>query len=289
MVFAALLAGPGLPAGLTTLGAAMTWAQPALSQGIEAQVQRLDDLTLLAQTLDIVALEGVAQGKELGKGLLGSPNDPSWSQALARVYDISRMRQLYDAALAEALVADPVLVYEVATFLTSPLGKRALELEVEARRTVIDEAAEAAAGEFFAVIKIEDAERLALFERLVVAADMIDSNVMSGLNGNFAFLKAMAKADPAQAGKIDEQTLLALVWENEPKIREDVIDFLYPVMALAYAPLSDEELDTYVGFIESPEGRRLTRALTLAFEAVLLDLSRELGAEAGRAISGQVL
>lgn len=277
-----------VPAGLALTGS-LIWPQPSLAQGIEGQVRRLNDLTIMTRTLEIVALEGVTQGRELGSDLLGNPADPAWLQALARVYDAGRIQQIYDASLAEALAADPGLVDAVAPFLSSPLGGRILELEVEARRTVIDEGAKAAAGRGFARIKAEEGERLALLERLVVAADMVESNVMSGLNGNLAFLKAMAMANPEEAGELDERSLLALVWENEPKIRADVIDFLYPVMALAYAPLSDVELGRYVSFMESPEGRRLTRVLTLTFEAVMQDLADQLGTEAGRAVSGQVL
>ena len=98
----------------------------------------------------------------------------------------------------------------------------------------------------------------------------------------------MAEAG-APGTRIDEGSLLAQVWSQEPQIRTDVADFLYPLMALAYASLSADELEAYVLFAESAEGRRFNAALTKAFEPLMIDLSRNLGLEAGRLMSGQVL
>lgn len=269
-------------------GAALLWPQGAQAQAAEGQVQSLNALTYLPETLEIMAQEGLIQGRDLGAEMFGNSDDPAWVLALARIFDAGRMQRLYDTALAEVLAQDPSLIADVTPFLSSELGRRTLGLELEARRTALDEIARGAAREVFAELEATDPARRAQIERLVLSADLIESNVIAGLNGNVAFIRGMAEAG-APGTRIDEGSLLAQVWSQQPQIRTDVADFLYPLMALAYASLSDDELEAYVLFAESAEGRRFNAALTKAFEPLMIDLSRNLGLEAGRLMSGQVL
>lgn len=250
--------------------------------------QAINLLTRQAETLDLMRQEGIAQGKILGADLFGQDGNPEWLLALDRVYDTARMARVYDAALSQALARDPTLVEDVTPFLGGELGARIVALELEARRTTLDEVALGAAREILAEMEQTDKQRRAQIERLVVAADLLESNVTAGLNGNVAFYKAMAAAG-APGGAMDEAEMLAQVWAQEADIRASTADFLYPLMALAYAPLTDGELESYVAFSESPQGRRFNAAMTEAFVPVMIDLSRALGAEAGRMLSGQVL
>jgi hypothetical protein len=56
---------------------------------------------------------------------------------------------------------------------------------------------------------------------------------------------------------------------------------------MAYQPLSDEELDTYIAMARTDEGRALNRALFAAFDEVFTDISATLGLAASRFIVGQ--
>ncbi|MFN6953040.1 MAG: hypothetical protein ACK4NE_10675, partial [Albidovulum sp.] len=58
-------------------------------------------------------------------------------------------------------------------------------------------------------------------------------------------------------------------------------------LALAYGPLTDEDLRAYLDYSRSPEGKRLNTALFAAFDAVFEPISRELGRAAGRQLLGQ--
>lgn len=263
-------------------------AQSVLSPGTEADLQSLNALTRQAETLDLIRQEGIAQGQALGTDLFGETGDPGWAAALDRVYDTRRMADIYDAALAEVLAQDPTLAGDVAGFLGSELGARIVALELEARRTTLDEVAAEAAREVFEEVRQTDKDRLAQIDRLIDAADLIEINVTTGLNGNIAFYIAMA-AEGAPGATPDQSEMLAQVWSQEDDIRASVRKFLYPLMTLAYAPLTEDELQAYVAFSESPAGRRFNAAMTKAFDPVMLDLSRNLGAEAGRLMSGQVL
>lgn len=263
-------------------------AAPLQALDANPQVQALNALTLLPETLEVITLEGLAQGEDLGADLTGDGKDPDWAMALQRVYDSGRMQRIYDEALAAFLAQEPGLLAEVTPFLGSDLGARVIALELEARRTALDPAAKDAARQLLDQIRGEDPDRMALLERLVLAGDLIESNVISGLNGNVAFLRAMAGAS-AGAPPFNESEVLAQVWQNEPQLRAEIEDFLYPLMALAYAPLSDAEVRDYVLFTESAAGKTFNAALTAAFGALMLDLAAHLGHEAGRAASGQAL
>ncbi len=269
------------------------WPQDARAQQVElvpvaADVAAINRMTRQVETLEVMRQEGIAQGKMLGVDLFGDAENVEWRAALDRVYDTGRMARIYDAALSEVLARDPALAADVTPFLDSELGSRIVALELEARRTTQDEVALGAAREVLAEMEQSDKARRAQIERLVVAADLMESNVMAGLNGNLAFYQAMAAAGaPGMAA--NEGELLAQVWSQEADIRASTAEFLYPLMALAYAPLTDDELQSYVAFSESPAGLRFNAAMTQAFAPVMIDLSRSLGAEAGRMMSGQVL
>lgn len=262
--------------------------QPAMAQDVEADLQRLDALTRIPETFDIIRLEGLANDQAMAADLFGNAQDPAWLRALEIVYDTPRMNATYSDQMRLALEQDRGLVAHAGVFLGSELGQRVIGLELEARRTALDPMALGAAREVFAEMKRVDKQRLALIERLIIAGDLIEGNVATALNGNVAFSRAMTKA--AQFGApVDEDEILALAWAQEPDIRVAVADFLYPLMALAYAPLTEDELTIYVEFFESAVGQRFNAAVMQAFEPVMVDLSARLGAEAGRLMSGQML
>lgn len=272
-----------------TLGALlMIWPPQAKAQAADADLQAINALTHLPETLDLIRQEGIQQGKDLGADLFGDSEDPNWLSALDRVYDTGQMTGLYNAALRQVLAQDPSLSNNIRPFLDSDLGQRVITLELEARRTTMDKVAMQAAREVFVELEKTDKFRRAQIERLVVAGDLIEANVMAGLNGNLTFYKAMAAAGTPGTPK-DEAELLGQVWSQEADIRASVEQFLYPIMALAYAPLNEDELQSYVDFSESPAGTRFNDALSKAFDPLMIELSRKLGTEAGKLLSGQML
>ncbi len=284
-----------LAGGLSALGSALgglavliVAPAPATAQTQSADLQALDALLRTAESLQIMRLEGVQNARSLGEDLFGNAEDPAWAQALDRVYSVERMNSVYAQALAPLLTKDPALVADVSDFLGSDLGVRVIGLELEARRTALDPIAMGAAKQMLAEVKQTDKERFALIERLVLAGDLIEGNVSSGLNANVAFARSIAAAS-APGAAMDEREMLAAVWAQEEEIRASIADYIYPLMALAYAPLTVEELTSYVEFFESGPGKRFNAAMVAAYNPVMIDLSAELGHEAGRLMSGQAL
>ena len=277
----------GLMGAVGPVGLGAVWAETPLSQSED--LAAFARLTRLSETFDVTRAEGLAQGAEMAGDMFGSDQGPEWAAALDRVYDPAAMQDTFLAAMSALLQNDPTLLAEVTPFFSSDLGQRIVELELEARRTALDPVAMAAATEVYAGLARENPERRDQIERLVVAADLLESNVTTALNGNLAFWKAMEAAMGAAGPKTPEEEMLSLIQADTAKVRADLAGLLYPLLTLAYSPLSRDDMLAYIEFYESPVGRRLNAALNAAFEPVMVDISRKLGAEAGRLMSGKTL
>ena len=77
------------------------------------------------------------------------------------------------------------------------------------------------------------------------------------------------------------------LWAQEDQVRQETEDWLWPYLALAYQPLSDEEMQAYQVFSEAPEGRALNAALFAAFDASFVRISGELGRAVALMVQGQ--
>jgi hypothetical protein len=68
-----------------------------------------------------------------------------------------------------------------------------------------------------------------------------------------------------------------------------VSEWIHAYLMLAYAPLTGDELASYISFSESPSGRALNTALFAGFEDLYRDISADLGRAAGRALNASDL
>ena len=91
----------------------------------------------------------------------------------------------------------------------------------------------------------------------------------------------------AFGGAVSEAEILGDVWAQEPQIRQDTTEWLYAFLMLAYGPATEVEMQEYVAFSKSPAGRELNRALFAAYDEMLTEISRDLGASAARLMAGQ--
>ncbi len=127
--------------------------------------------------------------------------------------------------------------------------------------------------------------RMGLIRDLAEAGELIEMNVAGALTANLAFFQGMN--DVGVPGMVmDEEQMMTEVWGQEASIRDETAKWLYPYLALAYRPLSDEDLKAYVAFAESAEGKRLNAALFASFDKVFRSVSFELGRGAALVLQG---
>jgi hypothetical protein len=215
-----------------------------------------------------------------------SGGGPGWDAAIAKIYDIPQLRARFNQALRAGLASDPDSVAAITAFFASDLGSRILTLEIEARRAFLDDAAEDAARVAADRQRAGREPRARQIERFIEAADLLEMNVAGALSGNLMFMNGMNETG-INGVMLPEEEVMAQVWGQEEQIRSDTESWLYAYLGLAYAPLTEAELDAYIAFWETPAGKRLNAVLFAAFDKVFSGVSQELGRAAGQAMLGQ--
>lgn len=286
LALAALLvsAGAGMPARAETAPPVARPAVPGASA--EAQVLRLAETLQIGGVIEVMRQEGVEYGATLRDEMFAGKGGQGWDAAVARIYDQGRMRTEFDAALVKALAGAPGAVDAAQAFFGDARGQKILELELEARRALLDDATETAAQEAARQMQADSTPRFEALSRFATTNDLIEMNVMGALNANLAFYRGLS-----QGGAFDtamtEDDMLAEVWAQEADVRQETEDWLWPYLSLAYGPLSDEELQAYTDFSATPEGRQLNAAVFTAFDALFVRISAELGRAAARQMLGE--
>jgi len=163
-----------------------------------------------------------------------------------------------------------------------------VDLEIGARRALMDEDLEEASKESAALAIADEAPRVAMVEDFIAANDLIETNIVGAMNSNYAFYIGLLDGG-AFGQDLTEEQILKDVWSQEPEIRNNTFEWVYSYLLLAYQPLSDEELETYIAFSKSEAGQDLNTALFVAFDSMYEDISRALGLASSRYMAGQDL
>jgi hypothetical protein len=260
-------------------------AEATINQTRTEEIARFADLLQFRPLLDVIAQEGIVNADDINVGLLNNEGGGAWEAEISRLYDPKRMfDQIVDLLHAE-LGQDPETLTSSTVFFASAAGQKVLSLEIEARRALLADGAEAAAEAGYYGMVANTSPRVDALARLVVANDLIEFNVMTALNSNFAFLKGMASVS-SEVG-LNEPEMLAQVWAGEADAREQTEIWIFPYLALAYAPMSDAELESYITFSNSEAGQKLNAAIFRAFDAFMVGMSAKLGQKVGTLMIGQ--
>lgn len=286
-VMAGLLVGLGIaaPEGrvLAEAGATPELVVPRADQRGAAE---LAAMLRLGELAGIVQAEGADYGDQLRQEMFPDRGGAEWPAIVARIYDPERLSGELTRVLERELSGRPDVLRAAEEFFGSPAGRKIVALEIEARRALLDDAAEQAAKDAYAEMETRGPARLDALRRFVEANDLVEMNVMGALNANLAFYKGMASGG-AFTDEMSEDDMLGEVWSQEDQVRSDTEDWLWPYLALAYQPLSDEEMQAYQAFSETAEGRALNAALFTAFDASFVRISGELGRAVSRMVQGE--
>jgi hypothetical protein len=247
-------------------------------------VAPLIDALGMDRLLPVMREEGLVYAADLAEQMLPGRAGPSWENAVDRIYAVGKMRRIMARELAARLETDEIQV--LTSFFTSDLGRRIVGLEVSAREAMLDPEVEAAAEATYAEMRRDGAPRLDLLEAFVEENELVEMNVVGALNSNWAFYQGL-ESGGAFDGRMSEDQMLADVWGQEEEIRDDTREWVYSYFALAYRPLSDDELRAYTELSATPEGEALNTALFAAFDVVFEQISRDLGRAVATAMSGE--
>lgn len=251
----------------------------------EASVAALSQALQLEALFDALQQEGAGYGEQLETDMFPGGGGPKWSAAVAAIYDPVPLRTAFEATLEAELGNDPEALSGMLAFLNTDLGQRVVGLEISARRAFTDTATEEAARVAADDRRANRDPKVALLDRFIKSGDLIEMNVAGALSGNLAFLTGLSETGVyGQVMPADE--LMSDVWAQEGQIRDDTTSWLYAYLGLAYDPLTEAEMQTYIDFVESPDGQRMNAALFTAFDQVFRKVSNDLGRAAGLAMLG---
>lgn len=256
------------------------WAQAAAPKG---DFDRLFHAMGLVELMEIMSQEGIDAGNDLANDMFGGPSE-GWSALLEQIYDPQRMEaRMRDGMARELKGAD---LETVLAFYTTKPGQTIVSLEVAARRAQLDKAVAEASRQTLGDLSAAQQARMGLLERFVAANDLIEENVVSALNANYAFYLGLKDAETPM-GDLPQEELLAQVWAQEQDIRSETEEWLFAYLLLAYEPLEDADLEAYIAVSETPAGQNLNRALFRAFDKLFVEQSRALGRAVGSISAGE--
>jgi len=237
-----------------------------------ASIQRLIELLRVDQTVEIMRLEGLQFGEELGQDMLPGGGGAPWAARVSALYDTDKMALVVErelsASLAEAELGPILAFYE------TPLGQRILTGENQTREDFLNPATEEAARAAFAKVKIAQDPRWQRIEAYIAVNDLIEYNVIGAMNSSYMFYRGLTHGGLLE---MSESDMLAEAWATEGDTRKDTREWMFAYLGAAYADLSVAELDTYVAFSETTAGQELNRALFAGFDQMYTELSLALG------------
>lgn len=238
--------------------------------------------------ITIMRDEGLEYADELAQEMLPAGATDSWGSNIVRIYDERAMLALAQGAFARALDGDKARAYlgVMEAFFETPDGMRIVELEVSARRAMIDGDIEEAAKERARLAEQSKDDIFYEIEALVEAGDMLNANVVSAMNSNIQFYQGLVDGG---AFRMSEAEILDDVRSQQDEIRKDTRDWLFGFLAMAYAPLPPGALEDYTEFTLSDAGQTLNNAIFEAFDTMYGEISYGLGLAVAREMKSENL
>lgn len=265
------------------------WAQPPDASDAALQEQRLWDVLELRALMPIIRDEALDEAGAM-EGMLFPPlAEGRWRKVVAQIHDPARMQRLFRQGVRAALEQAPVPRVAMALdFYQTSQGSFLIGLELAGRRAMLVPDGDRLARETFSRADSADTPRVAQIRRLIEAAGLIEPNVAGGLNAALAFSRGF-EAGGGYPAPVGEGQILSDVWAQEPQIRAETLEWMESYLFLAYTPLSDGQLEDYIRFSASPEGKALSSVLFHGFDALFEHTSYDLGLAAAGQLEGRDL
>ncbi|MEP1521415.1 hypothetical protein [Ascidiaceihabitans sp.] len=252
-----------LSAAILVWSAPMAWADAQLTVAL--------DRLRVADMIGIMRIEGADYAQALNTDFLGGQGGGLWDGQIQDIYDADRMYETVRGAFDEM---SDLHLRQINLFFGSELGSEIIELELAARRAMMDETIEDMAKDAYEQALDEDPMQVNPLKDLASAGDMIDRNVTGALTANYRFYRGMVDGG---AFDMTDDEMLAESWAQEADIRIETELWLMGYLMLSYRPLDEQDFQTYLAFTQTPAGRALNAAVFDGFNTMYADISYALG------------
>ena len=230
--------------------------------------------------IDLMGIEAVLRGfpEALVQGMDEAPG--AWSGDLSR----DAVKELADKHFGpEALVGDlrtlmrgklseEHLDAEIA-FYGSNFGKRIVELEIAAADPKLEKLIREAGGELYSGLVADGSPRVAMIQKIIDAAGLVEWGMAVGMNVGYAMLTAI------YGDQMSEEQILGFLNSNASTLRDEMTTGLNADLAYTYRDLTDEEFQRYIDSLETPSGKALVAAFLDAVRTSMIERSRAFGGE----------
>ena len=225
------------------------------------------------EIIQIMHDEGISDSSELPKDLMMGQLGTSWEQSLGMIYDIEMMTRTVETLFLGSLGTENL--EGILGFVSSEAWQTAIDLELAARHAMLTpEIEQTAYGNYYRALS-KNTQLVSDLEALVDSVDLVEQNVVGALNGMYQFNVGLVDGGLDMGYAEDE--LLTQIWAEEENIRNEVSEWMYAFLVLAYGSMERQTLLDQIRFFETSEGRRLNSAMFDAFDGMLNDIAYQLG------------
>lgn len=242
---------------------------------------------LLPELFEIMAEEGRQSVLADGADALQGRAMGDFTRTVEQIYDAERMHADFVAALLAELDGASDVIDDALEFAESDLGREVLQLEISARRALLEEEVDEVARMALYDARRSDAARLELVRARIEANDLIELNVSLGMNTSLAYYQGLFAENALM--DLGAEDMLQMVWMQEPAIRAEIEDWIESYFLMSYQPLSDADLEAYIAYVSTPLAKSFNRAMFRAFDTVFSEISLAIGRVLGRSMSGEEL
>jgi len=263
----------------------MSPVHTAMAQNAEG-LDRLITALELRAIFDVMRDEGLGYGHDLDRELLEGAGGANWQETVRDIYEPDRIWQTFMPRFTAELEGQDINA--MTAFFNTKRGRQITALEISARRAMLDEALEQESRAAYRKMAEQGDPRLAMLADFIEANDLVEFNVMGAMNASYAFYIGLVDGK-AFDFELSQEDILKDVWSQEVEIRVDTEEWIFAYLALAYAPLSDADLQAYIDFSNSEAGRVLNAALFAGYDDVFSNVSKALGVTAAQLMRGEDL
>lgn len=196
-------------------------------------------------------------------------------------YSAAHLRAVATASLAAGVT--PEIAADVLVWFKSPLGATIAKLEQASSAGDTDPAARLRLGA--ETLAKASPKRQTLLQRLAEVSHSAEATTTIVIDTALAVRQGLASVQPDLPGPSMEEVRAALE-KRRPELLQAYGRLMVASFAGAYAPLSDEDLERYIAFMQGASGARFNVLCMLALHESLTEAAHDLGHDLPTAKSG---
>jgi hypothetical protein len=254
----------------------------SLSVAQSPSASELYDALHMDILVDVIVSEGRDQVRDAAEIYLTGRAAETYVTENVALYDPDEIRQHLIDGLSSGLSADDLAV--AVAFFKTETGAYAAKLEASARQAISDQGVEDHAKAMASDAVARGVERIDILETAIADMDLVEMNLAGAMTAQYQFL--MPLSDVKDLG-LDQAAVLTMIQEGQDALSQSILEWLVAFLYMAYAPLDDEQLSTYLTYQTSPNGASLNKVLFDVFNAIDRDMSAAMGVSLAQSLQSK--